>query len=183
MILLRVQVPGMTSALSDVAIRPADQADIPTIEHVARLSWAAAYEGLIPTDIQKRAIAAWYSHEALANAIESRHTVFLLAERTGRVIGFASLDQVSPGAVHLTRIYLLPGDRRLGIGVRLLQSALERVPKETETVTVDVEERNTQARAFYEKCGFVPTGASNMALFGFDLAFVRYQKQLIGTAT
>jgi ribosomal protein S18 acetylase RimI-like enzyme len=170
----------MTSTNS-VAIRPAVRADIPAIENVARLSWATAYDGLIPPDIQDRAIAAWYSDEALATAIESLQSLFLLAERIGQVVGFVNL-QVSPGIVYLARIYVLPGNHRLGIGTHLLQVALAMVPNETDTVTVDVEEGNIHARAFYEKLGFVPSGARMVELFGFDLPLVRYQKQLNRTA-
>jgi ribosomal protein S18 acetylase RimI-like enzyme len=168
----------MNPVHQDVAIRPALAKDITAIRNVAGLAWSAAYGRIIPHDIQGQAIASWYSQEALLTAVEARESLFLLAERGEILLGFISLYQRSPVVVHLARIYLLPKEQRKGLGARLLRAALELMPDSVETATVEVEERNYAARAFYERCGFRVTGATTADLFGFHLPLIRYQKTL-----
>ncbi|HYC91098.1 MAG TPA: GNAT family N-acetyltransferase [Thermoanaerobaculia bacterium] len=168
----------MRTEPDDVLIRPALHADIAGIQYVASLSWATAYEGIIPPEVQSRAIANWYSDDSLAMAIGARESLFLLAERSNAVIGFVNLYCTALGVVHLARIYLLPKEQRKGLGARLINAALELVPDGAEIVTVDVEERNYQARSFYERCGFVAVAATTTDIFGFHLPLVRYEMKL-----
>ena len=70
-----------------------------------------------------------------------------VAEMDGQVVGVASLD----GAT-LTQLYILPGKQGLGIGCALLARAKERRPEGLELWAF---QRNTRARAFYERRGFV----------------------------
>ncbi|MFF9850598.1 GNAT family N-acetyltransferase [Streptomyces litmocidini] len=62
------------------------------------------------------------------------------------IVGFASLD----GTV-LDHLYLRPDVRRRGIGTALLETVREASP---EKLSLHVFQRNTEARAFYERHGF-----------------------------
>lgn len=168
----------MSMVHQDVAIRPASREDISAIQHVARLAWSIAYQRIIPLNIQDQVIASWYSQEALIEAVEARESLFLLAERANVILGFVNLYQLSPVVVHLARIYFLPIEQRKGLGRFLLYAALGLMPDSVEMATVEVEEQNYPARAFYERCGFLPMGATIADIGGFELPLIRYQKKL-----
>lgn len=65
------------------------------------------------------------------------------------IVGFLSLD-----GQELEHLYLSPGARRRGIGTLLLAKARERSP---EGLALHTFQRNTAARAFYERHGFTPS--------------------------
>lgn len=69
-----------------------------------------------------------------------------VAREAGRILGFLSLD-----GGELDKLYLLPGHFRRGIGSLLLAKARERSPDGLSLFTF---QRNTAARAFYERHGF-----------------------------
>ncbi|MDX2729816.1 MULTISPECIES: GNAT family N-acetyltransferase [Streptomyces] len=86
---------------------------------------------------------AWMTHVVLPG------TTVWVAETgtgTGDVLGFASVD-----GTELEHLYLRPDVRRRGIGSLLLAKAREISPEE---LTLYAFQRNTDARAFYERHGF-----------------------------
>ncbi|RYE33219.1 MAG: GNAT family N-acetyltransferase [Hyphomicrobiales bacterium] len=69
-----------------------------------------------------------------------------IAREAGRILGFLCLD-----GEDLDQFYLLPGEFRRGIGSLLLAKAKELSPERLHLFTF---QRNTAARAFYERHGF-----------------------------
>ncbi|MCX4537064.1 GNAT family N-acetyltransferase [Streptomyces sp. NBC_01669] len=84
---------------------------------------------------------AWMTHVVLPEA-----EVWVAEAVSGEVLGFASLD-----GTELEHLYLRPDVRRRGIGSLLLAKAREISPAE---LTLHVFQRNTEARAFYERHRF-----------------------------
>ncbi|MER7812771.1 GNAT family N-acetyltransferase [Streptomyces sp900116325] len=88
---------------------------------------------------------AWMTHVVLPGT-----TVWVAETETGTatgdVLGFASVD-----GTELEHLYLRPDVRRRGIGSLLLAKAREISPEE---LTLYAFQRNTDARAFYERHGF-----------------------------
>lgn len=161
-----------------VGVRAAVHPDIPSIQRIARLAWAGAYQGIIPPEIQEQAIATWYAPAALAGALRTPASTFLVAETGKTVVGFVNIWIDSAEIVRLARIYILPSEQRKGIGTQLLNQAFAAVQSTVRTAAVEVEERNDPARAFYEWYGFAPIGPKIAKIFGFELPIVRYEKTL-----
>lgn len=69
-----------------------------------------------------------------------------IAREAGRILGFVTLN-----GEELDQLYLLPGHFRRGIGSLLLAKAKERSPERLSLFTF---QRNTAARAFYERHDF-----------------------------
>lgn len=69
-----------------------------------------------------------------------------VAREAGRILGFMALD-----GEELDQLYLLPGHFRRGIGSLLIAKAKERSPERLSLFTF---QRNSGARAFYERHGF-----------------------------
>ena len=122
-----------------VAIRPARAADA---DPIAALFVSARREAMpwlpgLHTDQETR---AWVAGHVLRN-LEVR-----VAERGGTVAGFSATH----GAT-LEHLYVHPDHQGAGVGTRLLEEAMTRVP---EGLELWVFQRNEGARRFYESRGF-----------------------------
>ena len=71
-----------------------------------------------------------------------------MAEAEEGILGYLALK-----GSYVDRLYVSPLQQRYGNGTALLKHAMERSPTGLELHT---HQKNTQARAFYEKLGFVP---------------------------
>jgi ribosomal protein S18 acetylase RimI-like enzyme len=122
-------------------IRPAQAEDVAGIATVHRLSLRAAMPYLpeLHTPEEDR---AWVAETVLPNQ------EVWVAEADGRVVGVASLDQHDM----LTQLYIDPGYQGRGIGSALLARAKDARPG---GFSLYAFQRNTRARAFYERRGFV----------------------------
>lgn len=149
-------------------IRPATLRDIPGIQRVARASWADVYEGIIPREIQARALDAWYRDDLVAQSIESDGARSFVADDDG-IVGFIQIV-----GSELTRIYVLPGEQRRGIGTQLLNAALPA----TGLIRVEVEHLNERGRRFYERSGFTQVGERAVEMFGHALVVAVYECKL-----
>jgi len=135
----------------ETIIRKMKKKDIGELQKVARESWAAAYAGIIPDDIQQKFIDRAYSDDMLK--IRLKRTTILVSEENKRIVGFANFSPVSEsGIAELIAIYLLPEYHRKGIGTGLLEAGLEMLsPQELQ---LNVEKQNEAGFAFYRSKGF-----------------------------
>jgi putative acetyltransferase len=77
--------------------------------------------------------------------------LWLAVDSDDRPIGFMMLD-----GAHMDALFVDPALRGQGVGRALVMHALSMHP----SLTTDVNEQNEQARRFYERLGFTPTGRS-----------------------
>ena len=121
-------------------IRPAETRDADAIAEVHTVSMrdALSYLPELHTDDETR---AWVANEVLP-----RQEVWI-AEAGGRVVGVVALD-----GEMLAQLYILPGEQGRGIGSALLAKAMARRPTGMRLYAF---QRNTRARGFYERRGFV----------------------------
>jgi ribosomal protein S18 acetylase RimI-like enzyme len=160
-------------------IRRAELGDRASIETIARTTWPVTYAGIIPAEIQRQLLDDWYSAESLSRALVAPGSTFLVAERSGHVVGFAQYVRRSVESVELTRIYVLPHEQRSGIGARLLDAALAEFAAEgLGRLTVSVERDNVIGRRFYEKIGFTEARALTQVVRGYSLALVEYRRPI-----
>jgi predicted N-acetyltransferase YhbS len=136
--------PGFT-------IRPATATDAEAVFQVTRDSVA----GLATTHYTAEQIAGWMGDRTAATYLEGCASGRIrVAEQDGRVVGF--VDAV-PGEV--TRLFLLPGVARQGIGRALMEVGLQMARAGgAETLRV---EATLNAVSFYAKFGFQPVGKSH----------------------
>lgn len=128
-----------------IRLRRAAVEDAPAVTRVFLASRAAAMPYL-PRVHSDEDTLAWITHVVLPDS-----TVWVAesgGDGTGAVelLGFASLD-----GAELDHLYLRPDALRRGIGTRLLEQVKEASP---EQLTLYTFQRNTGARAFYERHGF-----------------------------
>ena len=121
-------------------IRPAEVRDADAIAAVHRTSMREALPYLPDLHTADEDLA-WVANVVLP------HQEVWVAEAGGRVVGVAALD-----GDMLAQLYILPGEQGRGIGSALLAKAMARRPAGMRLYAF---QRNTRARAFYERRGFV----------------------------
>lgn len=121
-------------------IREAVAADAAGIARVHVLSREVTMPYLPPRKRSDAEVEAWVREVVLPGS------AVWVAEEAGSVVGYAA---VADGV--LTALYLLAGVRRRGLGTRLLERAKAHSPR---GLTLFAFQRNTDARAFYERHGF-----------------------------
>jgi ribosomal protein S18 acetylase RimI-like enzyme len=133
-------------------IRKMRYEDIQQIQDVAKTSWNATYEGIIPLEVQEKFLKSAYNDETMKQRIE-RSTIFV-AEFNRRVIGFANFSPVKDGGeVELGAIYLYPEYQGKGIGSALLQQGMKDLDGIKE-IYITVEKDNKIGKMFYDAKGF-----------------------------
>jgi putative acetyltransferase len=79
--------------------------------------------------------------------------IWVACDEAGAVMGFMGMSGPKMDA-----LFVAPEFQGRGVGRRLVQEAQARHAD----LTVDVNEQNSSARRFYEKCGFVGAGRSEL---------------------
>ncbi len=138
-----------------------DGDNIDKISRIYALSWKTAYRGLIPDDYLDAISETRWS--PLLRAESSR---LLLALEEGKPVGASTYcearDEKMKDWGEIVSLYLLPTHYRKGIGSKLFSAAVAALADEGYSdIYLWVLEGNIQARAFYEKNGFVCNGDIN----------------------
>jgi len=130
-------------AVGDQALilRPMQEADLRQVLHIERRSFTIPW-----SDVTFRGL------------LRRRSTALLVAERAGRVVGYAVLWFAADEA-ELGDMAVLPEARRRGLGRWLLDGALsEAARRGAKRVFLEVRESNVGARGLYELAGFEAVG-------------------------
>lgn len=130
----------MDRALEIVEATRDDAPAIAEIHLIARRV-AMPYLARPYTDDETR---AWF-----AGCVGDRPAAWWVARRGGQVIGYMLID-----GEDLDHLYVHPDSQGEGVGTALLRKALSLSPRR---VLLATSQRNTRARAFYEKHGFRAT--------------------------
>jgi putative acetyltransferase len=169
-----------TPALTEIAIRPASQADVEAIADAHRDS----IESIGPSFYSRQDVEAWKQGVAPALYLEamSRGETFFIA--TGRVdgeavvLGFSS-DYPIEGATHGTSVYVRGVAARRGLGTALIGRAEAHAAAHGANA-VQIE-ASLAGRDFYAANGYVEVGRGRAHLTsGHPIACVLMRKALQG---
>lgn len=137
-------------------IRPAGQDDAATLAQVHGRTWVEAYSDLLPEPVVRAQVVG--APEQWRRRLQDPDGPnYWLAEREGRVVGFAWAEAVGPGhprALELIGLYLLASEYGTGSAEALMKAAVGDAPCQ-----LWVAKENLRARAFYRRQGFGPDGA------------------------
>lgn len=135
-----------------VIIRAMHVEDIPQVQDVAKKSWNATYEGIIPFEIQEKFLKVAYNNDRMKQRLE--RSFLFVAEIDSNVVGFANFSPVNDeGKVELGAIYLYPEYQGKGIGSALLQKGINELEGVVE-IYINVERDNEIGKSFYDAKGF-----------------------------
>jgi len=156
----------------DVRIRTATTDDAGAIATVHVDSWRAAYTGLLPPAVlEGLSVAQRARHWARVLGPDTADRV-VVAERDGRVVGFAQVcpahdADVGPDAGQLLTLYLDPSDWGRGTGWRVHDAGLScLVDAGYDRAVLWMLSTNRRAARFYERQGWVRDGRIRVQQFG-----------------
>ena len=100
---------------------------------------------------------AW-TKKQLLDAMTRDDTIYLVAEKAGRVVGLCGVQNIS-GEGEVTNVSVSPDTRREGVAYKMMRQLLERGNGlGISAYTLEVRKGNTPAINLYEKLGFVSEG-------------------------
>lgn len=133
-------------------IRKMIKEDIKQVQDVAKKSWNATYDGIIPHNVQENFLNGAYSDEMMEKRLNG--SFIFVAEMANKIVGFANFTAVNgEGQSELSAIYLYPNCQGKGVGTALLQKGIKALENIKE-IYIDVEKENTIGKTFYEAKGF-----------------------------
>ncbi len=91
-------------------------------------------------------------------ALERRDTIFFVAEREKRIIGYAGF-YISMDEADITNVAVAAGERKKGIGEMLMQAVIDTCKsKDVHMIGLEVRAGNEPAKQLYRKLGFKEVG-------------------------
>ncbi|WP_438313019.1 N-acetyltransferase family protein [Sporosarcina sp. FA9] len=133
-------------------IRTMIKEDIEKVQDVAKRSWNATYDGIIPHSVQEKFLNSAYSDEMMGKRLKG--SFLFVAEMENEVVGFANFTPVNDAwQSELSAIYLYPHCQGKGIGTALLEKGIKRL-EDIKEIYINVEKENVVGRTFYEAKGF-----------------------------
>lgn len=160
----------------DITIRKMNYEDTKQVQDIAKTTWNATYEGIIPLEVQNNFLNLNYSDESMMLRLE--RSIVYVAEVNGKVVGFANYSTVRDGGkVELAAIYLYPEFQGKGIGTALMQQAVKEL-KGIKEIYINVEKDNKIGMNFYEAKGFETVKESDEEFNGHILKQVRMVKKV-----
>ena len=140
-----------------VFIKQASINDIPTIQNIAAITWAATYHFLSEGQLSYM-MEMMYSNESLQKQMQEGHQFYLACETNQEeisVLGFTSVcDEKKEGIFKLHKLYVLPTAQKKGIGKLLIETAVEYCKQNVAKQLQLQVNRFNDAKFFYEKMGF-----------------------------
>ncbi|NYF56971.1 GNAT family N-acetyltransferase [Micromonospora purpureochromogenes] len=154
-----------------ITLRPATVHDLMAVGALHRRSRVAAYSSFLPAealaDPSAEAMGRYWVERFGWERDDHRMT---LAERDGRLVGFSYLgpdDEGDPATGLLNAIHLDPDERGRGTGRELMVDALAAMrARSWRRAVLWVLRQNVHARRFYERGGWLPTGAERAETIG-----------------
>lgn len=123
---------------------------------LATLRFAPLDPGHVPAilEIEREANSAPWSERSFLNELENRHSIFLVTLLGERVVGYGGVWLIVDEA-HVTTVAVEAGQRRTGIGRRLVVELMKRSKQAGMLCsTLEVRAGNKAAIALYENLGF-----------------------------
>lgn len=136
----------------DFIIREMDTEDTKQVQDVAKTTWNATYEGIIPLSVQDNFLKSAYNDEMMKRRLEQSQ--LFVAVYDEKVVGFANFSPVSEeGKAEIGAIYIYPEFQGKGIGSALLQKGINSLD-DVKEIYINVEKENKIGKTFYEAKGF-----------------------------
>lgn len=145
-------------------IRLATTQDIPSIQDIAKTTWAVTYNNILSEEQMSYMLDLFYSDTVLAEKITHiKETSFFMFEIEYESLGFIQLVK-SKTILRLEKIYILPNTQGKGIGKQLIDFAKNQTKKlGLSKLQLNVNRYNSAVQ-FYEKQGFSITKEEDNAI-------------------
>lgn len=144
---------------------PVTPGHYPLIEQLAHQTWPITFGTILTTEQIQYMLNWMYSPEAIAEQIDQKGHVFLLAESdAGEPLGYVSYELTvnEKPVTKIHKIYLLPASQGQGIG-RMMIDYVAKQAERAKNVALQLNvNRQNKAVSFYEKMGFEVVGEEDI---------------------
>lgn len=138
--------------LADVPVlRDAGPGDVPPLCAFGETHIEQHYIPLIGDEAAREQVDTWWNADVMRAAVGAGRVVVATAD--GDVVGVAEWGSGAACPI-VYKLYVHPGHRGVGLGVRLLEAVIARLPAGTERLGIEHFAANARAGAFYEREGF-----------------------------
>lgn len=136
-------------------ITNAEIKDIPTIQKLAKKSWATTYSDILSKEQLDYMMGMMYSEETLKSHFENPDYHYYLIEENGFFIGFIGFElHYEKETTKLHRIYFLKESQGKGLGKKALDFLKTEITNFSDKRIILTVNKNNPARKFYESQGF-----------------------------
>ena len=145
---------------ANVTLTPLDEQQFGLLRELAGVIWRQHYAGMIPAAQIDYMLAGRLSDEALLQQICARDKWLWLMRASDVCVGYcgyelAPVDGVTPAAMKLGQLYVLPSHRGTGLGGFMLGHVEAQARAHGRRLLfLQVNKRNTSAIGFYRAMGF-----------------------------
>jgi len=140
------------SASSLVTVREAAESDTDAICDFGSRYIGDFYAPILGAEAARSQVDTWWSDAAMRPAVAAGAVVVAVSEE--KIVGVAQFDpDLTPPMIW--KLYVHPSLRRHGIGPRLLEAVIARLPADATSVGIEHFTANTRAGDFYEREGFL----------------------------
>jgi GNAT superfamily N-acetyltransferase len=168
---------------ASLSLRPATAIDADLIASIHSASWQATYRGLLPDafldgEVVRERAVYW---QARLRAPGAERRMVVIAECAGEPVGFVCVERQpdSPWGVLLDNLHALPARQGIGAGKLLMRAAQNWAREQGEAqLYLYVLEGNSPAIGFYERQGWLFSGAEPDQMGGVDITALRYVYRL-----
>lgn len=139
--------------VADVVVRDALPADVGALRAFGEAHVVPHYAPLIGTAAAQDQVRRWWNEEVLSIAVAAGQVLVAEVPGSDDVVGVAQVGRSGADAV-VYKLYVHPDHRGRGLGVRLLDAVVDRLPDGAERLCIEHFAGNARAGAFYEREGF-----------------------------
>ncbi|MEZ5811415.1 MAG: GNAT family N-acetyltransferase [Rhizobiaceae bacterium] len=138
--------------------RTASERDLEAVRALLVDTWHATYDAVYGAARVTEITDDWHSFEALKARLGRPNSEFILADDGRTIGGMAFASATDEGrTLNLHQLYVRPALQGRGTGSLLLAEIIDSFPQ-ARRITLEVEESNGPAIAFYEARGFRRVG-------------------------
>ncbi|MDX2260087.1 MAG: GNAT family N-acetyltransferase [Gemmatimonadales bacterium] len=150
--------------------------DLEGIRNVLAVTWRDTYSSFLSEEAIAKVTDEWHTPTILSAEIARASTFSGIALDAGEVVGMITAHFRAELLV-VTRLYVLPGHQRRGIGQQLLHASYNAFPQASR-VRLQVEEQNPVGREFYHKLGFGEVGREVDDVAGTQLRSIVLERHI-----
>ena len=132
-------------------IRSAEPSDVRAVCEFGETHVRPHYAPLIGEHAADAQVARWWNAEQIGAAVSAG--LIVVAEAADGVVGVAQLGRAGVDHV-IYKLYVDPRHRSHGLGPRLIEALVRRLPPDATRLCVEHFAGNERASAFYEREGF-----------------------------
>lgn len=150
-----------------ITIKKCQQADVKKLQEVSIETFEETFKDQNSTENMETYLAKAFNEEQLLKELANELSEFYLIYVGGEVAGYlkvniseAQSENMGDTTLEVERIYIRNRYQGQGLGKHLMNKAIERATAQNkQSIWLGVWEKNEAAIGFYQKAGFIKTGA------------------------